>query len=283
LAHTGNLFAYPVGGQGGGSLATSLLCLAGLWKLSRTRQWRFLALCALPFGLTFAAAALRLYPYGGSARVAQHLAPAICALAGIGAATLIARLAPSVISQRRAALMAFGGLTLIGIGGMSRDVIKPHKTESDARVRDIAAHVLTQAGHNDQIVVLNPTPESMPPALEWYLRQGRPRISWGGEIDQERLDTTTRHLWVFSFPGNAITRGDLEARLAASQRRPVLAEHATYAFEFGWPGEWVHRCELFHWVYEPARRTLLLDDSGNAAASTGGTVSLKTTTKRPEG
>jgi hypothetical protein len=283
LAHTGNLFAYPVGGRDGGSAATFLLCIVGIWHLARTRQWRLLAVCSLPFGLTFAAAALRLYPYGGSARVAQHLAPAICALAGVGAATLIARLAPSMIWQRRAALVAFGGLTLVGIGGMSRDLLKPYKTESDARVRQIVVQIAAQAGPEDQVVVLNPTPESMPPGLEWYLRQARPRISWGGEIDPERLDTTTKHLWVFSFPGNAITRGDLEARLAASQRRPVLAEHATYAFEFGWPGEWVHRCEVFHWVYEPARRIHLPDDPRNAIATTGGTVSLKTTTKRPEG
>ena len=249
-AHTGDLFAYPVGGGRGGSVATFLLCMVGIWHLARTRQGRLLALCALPFGFTFAAAALRLYPYGGSARVAQHLAPAICSLAGTGAAVLIARLGPSMFAQRRAVLMALGGLTLVGIGGMARDVIKPSKTQSDARVRQIAAHILGQAGPDDQIVVLNPTPASMPPGLEWYLRQGPIRISWGGEIDRQRLAATTRHLWVFSFPGNVITRDELEARVAASGRRPVLAEHAAYAFEFGWPGEWVHPCELFHWAYE---------------------------------
>ncbi len=279
-AHTGNLFAYPVGGRGGGSVATFLLCMVGVWHLARTRQGRLLALCALPFGFTLSAAALRLYPYGGSARVAQHLAPAICALAGIGAAALIARLAPSILSQRRAVLVAFGGLALVGIGGMGRDVMKPYKTESDARVREIAAQILAQAGPDDQIVVLNPTPASMPPALEWYLRQGRHRISWGGEIDRERLDTTTKHLWVFAFPGNTITRDDLEARLAAAKRRPLLADHATYAFHFGWPEGEVHRCEIFHWIYEPDHGARPPADLTHAIASTGGILVPKAFAER---
>src|SRR5439155_9489699 len=86
--HTGNLFAYPFGGHHGGSSVTCLLCLLGIGQLGRARRWELLASALCPFALTLFAAALHRYPYGGSARVAQHLAPAICLLAGSGLAAI---------------------------------------------------------------------------------------------------------------------------------------------------------------------------------------------------
>ena len=46
-----------------------------------------LLLLLTPFVLTFLAALAGKYPYGGSARIAQHLAPSLCLLAGTGAAS----------------------------------------------------------------------------------------------------------------------------------------------------------------------------------------------------
>ena len=59
-----------------------------LWGTGRRS---LLLMLTAPFVLTLIAAALRLYPYGGSARVAQHLAPPICLLAGMGIASLLKR------------------------------------------------------------------------------------------------------------------------------------------------------------------------------------------------
>src|SRR5207248_6647902 len=87
--HAGNMLAYPAGGRDGGSALTLLLCLAGVAALAARRRRQLLLLLLTPFVLTFAAAALGKYPYGGSARVAQHLAPSVCLLAGAGAAALL--------------------------------------------------------------------------------------------------------------------------------------------------------------------------------------------------
>ena len=43
--HTGDLFAYPVGGGNFGSLITTLLCLAGLVHFWKARCWSVLGLC----------------------------------------------------------------------------------------------------------------------------------------------------------------------------------------------------------------------------------------------
>src|SRR5262249_20061433 len=112
-AHTGNMMAYPAGGSGGASFLTALLCLLGAWAIGRQRRWTIVFLCAGPFFLTFAAALLHRYPYGGSARVAQHLAPAICMLAGTGAAALIRRAFHSMAARRRALIAACMLLALI--------------------------------------------------------------------------------------------------------------------------------------------------------------------------
>src|SRR5262249_42665005 len=77
VIHTGNLLAYPLGGHSGGSTLTALLCLVGVGQIARSRQWSLLGICLVPFGLTMLAAALHRYPYGGSARYEQHLAPLI--------------------------------------------------------------------------------------------------------------------------------------------------------------------------------------------------------------
>src|SRR5439155_26666838 len=107
-----------------------------------------------PSALTFVAAALHRYPYGGSADIAQHLAPPICLLAGTGAVLFLTRAARWLGDERRLALVACGLLAAVGVAGMARDWKKPYKTEGDEMVRQIVAEVARQAGPDDQIVVL---------------------------------------------------------------------------------------------------------------------------------
>lgn len=81
--HTGNMLAYPIGGDYGASTLTFLLVIAGSLRLWR-RDRSLLLLLLAPLLLTFLAAAFKKYPYGGSARTSLYMAPAFCTLAGVG-------------------------------------------------------------------------------------------------------------------------------------------------------------------------------------------------------
>src|SRR5205823_8672227 len=181
-AHTGNMLAYPAGGSGGASTGTFILCLLGAWEFCRGRRWSILFLCLAPFAMTFLAAALHRYPYGGSARVAQHLAPAICLLAGNGAATLIGWIARSDTAQRRCLAAASILLELIAVVGIARDWRRPYKTPADAQLRDIVKSIARQAKADDQIVVMD-SPEEIAPQFVWYLGQLKGCVAWRGQID----------------------------------------------------------------------------------------------------
>lgn len=113
--HTGSLFAYPGGGSRGGSTATLLLFLVGAAVLWRTGRRRALALGLAPFGVTLIAAALKRYPYGGEARIAQYLAPSICLLAGIGLAAALEAI-PRPAWRPRARALAVLALVGVGVG-----------------------------------------------------------------------------------------------------------------------------------------------------------------------
>lgn len=83
-AATGSLFAYPGGGARGASAATSLACLLGAVAMVRRGRGAMVVALLAPLGLNLAAAAMRRYPFGPEARLAQYAAPAICILAGAG-------------------------------------------------------------------------------------------------------------------------------------------------------------------------------------------------------
>lgn len=136
-AHTGPMLAHPVGGDHGASIATALLCLAGVAVLLRRRQGVLLAVLLVPWGLNLLAAALHRYPYGGHVRVALHLAPSVCLLAGVGLAAVLGRLgaAKQVTGGMAGALLV---LSAIGVGTMVRDVARPARSENDLRARAFA-------------------------------------------------------------------------------------------------------------------------------------------------
>lgn len=178
-AHTGNMLAYPLGGRGGTSALTALLCLAGVISLWRGRQRSLVVLCLAPFGLSLVAALMHRYPYGGSARLAQHLAPAICLLAAVGIQACLASL-PSFVWRRRALVTVGLLLTGVGVVGIGRDLWHPYKTKSDFLARQVVEDVQAQAGDDHAIVVFN-EPDPVPVNLRWYLYcTGRP-IQWHGQ------------------------------------------------------------------------------------------------------
>jgi 4-amino-4-deoxy-L-arabinose transferase-like glycosyltransferase len=250
-AHTGNMMAYPIGGSAGASTLTFLLCLLGVWHFCRKRHWDLLSLCLGPFALTLLAATLHRYPYGGSARIAQHLAPAICLLAGTGVAAMIGRLARSEIQRRRWVLAACSLLFLVGIGGISRDLLKPYKSDGDRQVRQIVTDLAKQASPEDQIVVMDGQME-VAATFRWYLRQLGDRVAWDGRIDWNRLETDTRQVWCLCLTRDVSRAQLLQARMTQVHRPHQLTEHSERSLQLGQTDETLEQCEVFHWVCLPA-------------------------------
>jgi hypothetical protein len=193
---------------------------------------------------------LHRYPYGGSARVAQHLAPAICFLAGTGAAVCLAALARRFADEWRFGLAACGILALIGVAGIARDWMRPYKTEGDETVRQIVAEVMHQAGPDDQIVVTDVN-TYIGATFEWYLRRHGDRVRWDGQADWERL-RQPGEVWGLSFSRDGSGRAAFETRLHYNDRPMLLVGHETYDLQLGQSDETVAHCEVFHWkaMYE---------------------------------
>ena len=139
--HTGNMLAYPIGGNNFASVATALLVAVGCLTLRRTRP-ALLALLLSPLLPTFVAAALHRYPYGTSARVSLYMAPAFCLLAGVGFVRLVRRY---LAGPRRARAFAIATASLIAMAAVPAvlNVVMPYKNFEDAEnrraVRDLAA------------------------------------------------------------------------------------------------------------------------------------------------
>jgi hypothetical protein len=290
--HTGDLMAYPVGAGNGASSLTFLLCLAGAWYLWRSGHSPLLVLCVAPFGLALLAAALQRYPYGGAARISQHLAPAICLLAGAGAAAWIGRCAPSAAGQYRWGRIVFALLIFSGLAGLVINLVKPYKTQGDFWARQLVEQVLRQAGPHDQVAVLNPDCE-VKSTLEWYFRQHSDRIALHGAIDWRGVDTTTPKLWclrlswqpvvpgappawlaprlgAFFAPGRGNETLDaVQARLASSPRPWALARYAHSTLEPS-PGDDVREhCEVYCWAsVAPAPSAACLEAGSTRATLT---------------
>lgn len=165
---TGNLLAYPNGGPDFGSSATFLLVVAGAvawWRRGRRAE---LLLLLAPLAPMVAASALRKYPFGGSARIALHLAIPICLLAASGVAALAERVArwrsaraatrstgrrAQVVAQRRSLAAATLLLAAFAIGSAVRDVAKPWKTRQDRNHRAAFAWLEEQVQPGDVVAL----------------------------------------------------------------------------------------------------------------------------------
>ena len=135
--HTGTLFAYPGGGQNGGSTGTFLLvALATVW-LWRRGQKSVLTLMLAPFGLALIAAALGRYPYGGEARQMQFVAPATCVLAGLGAGLVVNRIRRPVL-RGRVLVVVVMALMIDPIMALFRDAARPYRFNQDQEAREMA-------------------------------------------------------------------------------------------------------------------------------------------------
>ncbi|MBI3411245.1 MAG: glycosyltransferase family 39 protein [Planctomycetes bacterium] len=167
-SHTGRMFGYPIGDANGASAAIFLLFLYGGWTLWRSGRKQLLALLTLPFLLSMAAAILHKYPYGGSGRLAQHLAPSICLLLAAGLVAIIEKLRP--VLQQRTLACVYVALAAIAVAGTTRDVRKPYKSEMVIWYWNLLEELKAKASPDDSVVFVN-DPNDLDVTLQWYVPQ----------------------------------------------------------------------------------------------------------------
>ena len=135
---TGELMPYPVGGENLASTGTLLLVCVAIVVLGRAKRWGLLALLFAPMVLALVAGFLQRYPLGQPTRLQLYLAPMFCLLAGQGLATTMASLgavvrAPAWRSPLRVACVLLASISIVT---MTRDVLLPKKSSTDAALRD---------------------------------------------------------------------------------------------------------------------------------------------------
>ena len=150
-AHTSQMFAYPAGGDVGASTLTTVMVLAAVVAYLRRGSKTVLALLLAPFAMGLAAAFLGRYPYGGSARTMQYVAPSIILLAGLGTAVMLERL-PRPQWRARGPVWAFSTLGAVGVGMMAWDATHPYLTRLDRDARDFARWFWTTESAGAELV-----------------------------------------------------------------------------------------------------------------------------------
>src|SRR5262249_548935 len=233
----------------GGSILTLLSCLAGIYLLTRTARREALLLLLAPFLLNFIAAVLGKYPYGGSARVAQHLAPSICLLAGAGL--------ESALGRRSARLVA-GVLMAVGLAGVVRDVWRPYKTEGDRRARELIKELNRRAGPDEVLVVCN-APPRLYPSLEWYLKLLGERVVWVEDMSELRPSDVTTRFWCLHFLTNSTAESDPPPLLRCQQATFVLTGREQHLLPLGPEADATRACEVRGW--EQTKTNQVIDQS----------------------
>ena len=150
--HTGNMLAYPYGGNNLGSTLTTIVVVAGcirVWWRRVRRGLLFLLLSPLPVAMI--AAAVHRYPYGTSTRVMLYMAPAFCLLIGEGIMAFLQlrhwmRHGPFVIG---------GMLATTALLCMAANVVCPYKAYDDVLHRSLVRWLTAQTTPGDQWIVFN--------------------------------------------------------------------------------------------------------------------------------
>jgi len=170
--HTGNMLAYPMGGNNYASVATTFLVGVGAVRLWRSRRDLVILLLS-PLPLMLLASCFHLYPYGTSARTTLFLAPAFCLLTGVGAMALIRRFR-SVVDRRRSLRWTVIGLGMMPAVAAVMNVAQPYKNWEDLINRQAVATLAMLARPGDRWLVtdgLDDRLESRRAILDHWLQQ----------------------------------------------------------------------------------------------------------------
>ncbi len=159
VAHTGDMLAYPCGGERGASTASLLLLVAGVMALIRRGRADVVGVLLCPLIPALAAAALGRYPYGGpaphgsSARVLQYLAPGFCLLIGVGAADLLGRIG-SIPIRDRLLRIALVGLVVVGLAPIGAGMVRPYRAYQAKAARDFSRRFWPEVAEGAEVASL---------------------------------------------------------------------------------------------------------------------------------
>ena len=221
FVHTGQMMAYPIGAQDGGSALTTFLFLVGAWHFWISRRRALVVLCLAPFGLGLAAAVLHRYPYGASCRLCQHVAPVVCLSAGMGAAVLLERLRSATL-RRRWIIGVCTLFLLVGVCGLVRDIMHPYRTLEALWTRQVMQSLAAELRSGAPIVVFNKR-EEMDSLFCWYLEQYGDRVSWAGQIDWNKA-RASGELFCLSYD---------YYKLSAPEQMPLAATREAMSLPIG--------------------------------------------------
>ncbi len=246
----GRMLAYPVGGSGYASIVTLVLVVIGTVVLYQRRQRLLVGVLLLPFAYQLLAAFLGAYPYGTSARIAQHLAPSICILAGTGITALFGwkqRDVGTVSGGMAAVLLLFA---LLGIAGIVATILKPYKTEGVLEVRNNVEKAMREF-QCDRLDVLN-AKQYTPVNFLWYLlATGRAEF----EVDPAaKLDTGDGRLCLYLFDGERFPQVEHSLNAVLRDRGGdfvILSDLTQTAYIYGGKHH-PHQCRLV--VLDPDSR-----------------------------
>lgn len=195
-AHTGQMLAYPLGSSNGGSLATTAAVVVGLLEWKRDRQWMPLILFGTPFLLGLLVSIAGRYPYGGSGRLTQHVAPLICMAAGIG----FSRWTEHPRWKGRGLAWMGGLLLMIGAGSCARAAVRPYRDIDEVWFRDFF-HGPFASVRKDDLVLVNRDPQSPDTTiyLRWYLWPYESQVAFAPDLIPRRLRETTGNVWILTW------------------------------------------------------------------------------------
>lgn len=198
--NTGRMFAHPIGDSHFGSTATTLYFLLGIWSTWRSGNRRLLIVCLVPFALNLIAAILHKYPYGGCCRLAQHLAPAICLMVGVGGTVLLELLASTFSQRTRLLQWTAAVLILMGLGGLIfRSVYLDH--DPIARFgQHLHDELKVEMEQGDEIAAMNL--EMADVNTQWHLKRFGNRLH---VIESGETLPQAERLWLISMRAKGST------------------------------------------------------------------------------
>jgi len=156
VVHSGDLMAYPCGGERGASSLSLIACLFGMVTLIRSGRSVVVAILVGPLLLGMVAAGLRLYPYGGpaphgsAARVMQYAAPGLCLLIGLGFSRGL-DWCRSRSGSDRLLRIACLGLVLVGIAPLVEGFRHPYRAYQAEAARHFARQFWTEVGRGAEV------------------------------------------------------------------------------------------------------------------------------------
>ena len=187
LAMTGQMTAYPMGASNGGSIVTVVFCAIGIRCWIKRGRWEWLVLLTGPVFLGIVASVIHRYPFGTSCRLNQHIAPAVCILAGLGLAAVIDNPANGAAKTRKWTLIAAGFFAVVGLGGLVRDIFHPYRDEGCKWVETTMGTVLKEVPPREPVIVCA-VPQGINLVFTWYWITGWKNLAWDFQIPAGSTD-----------------------------------------------------------------------------------------------